>query len=125
MFMRINSPICPECVKAEDISFQKLKEYLDEHPENSIAMVSRETGVPMKRILKYIQDGRIELSVGMAEDNPLTCTRCGCSIRIGTMCEECLTSYNQAVQGIRADAQNSKNTGTGMHTARPDDKKRR
>jgi len=127
MFARVNAPLCPDCIKDEEVAFQKLREYLNDNPSNRIATVSKDTGVPMKRILKYIQEGRIEMSVGMVEDNLLACARCGTSITVGSLCSQCLVSYNQTLQGMKEEAQQRpKNRGTGMHIAKSDeDKKRR
>jgi hypothetical protein len=125
MFMRIAVPVCQECAKEEETSFQKLKEYLDKNSHNNITTVSKDTGIPIKRILKYIQEGRITMSEGISADNPLTCVRCGVSIKVGSLCEQCMLSYNQSLQGLKEDSIRSKNTGMGMHTAKNDDKRRR
>jgi hypothetical protein len=118
-------PVCPDCVKAEEASFQKLKDYLDDHPENNITTVSRETGVPIKRILKYIQEGRIEMSMGISGDNLLTCARCGASIKMGSMCDECRTKYNSTIQELQQEQEKNKMTGTGMHSLKADNERKR
>jgi len=125
MFTYINTPICPECEKNEEIAFQKLKDYLNDNPGYGLAVISRETGVSIKKILKYIQEGRLEMTAGMAEDNPLQCTRCGARITIGTLCDECRNQYNQAVIGLKEDTARSKTMGTGMHSKQDDEKRRR
>jgi hypothetical protein len=125
MFVRLNSPICKDCVKDDEAAFQKLREHLNENPGQGIAVVSKETGVSMKKILKYIQEGRIEMTSGIAADNPLNCTRCGANITVGTLCEECRLHYNQAVMGLKEDSQRSRQVGTGMHSVANEEKKRR
>jgi len=124
MFIRVNNPICPECEKAEEVAFQKLKDYLNDNPGQSMALASQETGVPLKRILRYLREGRLELTPGFAADNPLRCERCGMSIKVGTLCDECLKQYNQAVQGLKEGGEQSR-LGSGMHSIPKDGIKRR
>ena len=128
MFTRIKSPICPEFTKKDDEMFQVLKNYLDENPGKGINAVSRDTGISIKKILKYIQEGRVEMTAGIAVDNPLSCMRCGTPVSVGTLCDECRIQYSHAVKDLREDsarARNAKAMGTGMHSMHNEEKKRR
>jgi uncharacterized Zn finger protein (UPF0148 family) len=114
LFVRLNKPICPACEKEEEKAFDELRDYLDKNPDQPMAVVSDATGVPMRRILQYIRDGRLEMSVGIADDNPLKCVRCGAPILIGTYCTPCQIRYTQEVQEMMTESAASKKK-TGMH----------
>jgi predicted amidophosphoribosyltransferase len=127
IFRRVNSPICPGCGEDEEADLRKLKEYLYDNPGESLAKVAEATQIPPKRILKFIQDGRIELTQGLSDEKLLSCTRCGDSINTGVMCGDCKVEFNQDVQSLRRESvEGKKLTGAGMHSApRPQDGRRR
>jgi uncharacterized Zn finger protein (UPF0148 family) len=114
LFMRLNKPICPACEKEEEKAFDELRDYLEAHPDQPMVVVSENTGVPMRRILQYIRDGRIEMTMGIADENPLKCLRCGTPILIGTYCTACHIKYTQDVQGMMMESASSKKA-SGMH----------
>ncbi len=114
LFVRLNKPICPECEKEEEKAFDNLRDYLDKNPDQPMAVVSDNTGVPMRRILQYIRDGRLEMTMGIADENPLKCVRCGTPILIGTYCTPCQIKYTQDVQNMMDESIAAKKQ-TGMH----------
>jgi len=124
IFMRISSEFCLDCQKSDEEMFFKLKEYLDRNPEKSITEVSDVTGVPIKRIIKYFEEGRIRMTTGLFEENLLRCVRCDAPITIGSMCENCRILYNQGVQDLMNESARNKK-GSGMHSRKADDRRRR
>lgn len=115
MFLRVNNPICPECEKEEEKQFQIVKEYLDGNPANSLSQVSEETGVSVKRILKFIRDGRIEMTEGISAENVLRCGQCGRPIAKGVFCDSCQVQYNMVVNEMIQDKEKVKES-KGMHS---------
>ncbi|MBP3888953.1 MAG: flagellar protein [Cellulosilyticum sp.] len=88
MFQHIAGPImCPKCKAIEEDRFQIVKEYLRENPGASLADVSAETGIESKIILRFLREGRLEVS----EDSPisLVCEQCGKKIFTGIRCSAC------------------------------------
>jgi flagellar operon protein (TIGR03826 family) len=102
VFVRIREPICEKCIKEEEENFEKVRTYLKEYPNRSIHDVSLETEVPVKRILKYIQEGRIEATQGMADD--VRCGKCGKPLVKGRMCEACAVELNKQVVEMKHEA---------------------
>ncbi|UMZ74633.1 hypothetical protein [Natranaerofaba carboxydovora] len=58
-FAEANKEICERC--AENM-FEKVKEYIEENPSNTINQIISETGVEGKYIKKWIREGRLILN---------------------------------------------------------------
>jgi predicted amidophosphoribosyltransferase len=87
VFTKVKTSVCPACVKEDDETFEKVRVYVKENPEHNIKFISEEINVPMKRIIQYIRDGRLEVSKGMYLD--ITCSQCGKPISSGNFCDKC------------------------------------
>jgi flagellar operon protein (TIGR03826 family) len=112
LFGRLSSPICKECEKEEENLFQKVRQYIDENPNSKIADVTEALGVSVKKIMRYLREGRLEASPGMG--STLRCEKCNKPIRSGHYCDSCVIDINQEVTGI-FDADRAKK-GARMHT---------
>ncbi len=110
MFQYITGPeICPKCKSVEEEIFQKVKDYLREHPGESMNIVSEETGVAVSLIEKFLRQGRLEITP--SSQITLTCEMCGRKILTGRFCTECkgqlqqgLSQAKQDMMGIKAEA---------------------
>lgn len=79
---------CQSC-KAEEVDdFGRVKEYLDEHGPTPIPTIEEETGVEQRVLHALLRKGRLEIPEGSRFY--LACQRCGCSIRYGRYCPECI-----------------------------------
>ena len=85
------SKICPNCKAALEDKFQDVKKYLDENPNTSIEVLSKECEIPVKQIKDWIREERLAFS----EDAQvgLECEGCGKMIRTGRFCEACKAKY--------------------------------
>jgi len=99
LFNRVTIPICENCVKKEEDDFLRIKEYIYENPNSSMAALAEGTEVSMKRILKYLKEGRLELSPNVV-GNDLTCERCSVPITTGKFCKKCQASLSTAVDEL-------------------------
>lgn len=120
--------LCPECMKADEEVFETVRLYLKEHPDNSLTITSQETGVSAKKILRYVKEGRLEISRGMHGE--LLCRKCGRPIKKGRYCEKCVIDVNSEVDTVfgkmtlAPEKYDKTRTRGKMHTAeRLDDKK--
>lgn len=93
-------PICKECQQKEEDMFQEVRKYLKEFPGSTMAEVSNETGVSIKKIEKYLRDGRLEVTEGMAVE--LKCMKCGAVIRTGRYCTACAKEVNNEMKAVYA-----------------------
>ena len=106
--------ICHHCEKEEENDFRKVKEYVDEYGEATLEMIVRETEVSLKRVSKFIRDGRLEISRGLRD--AFRCESCGAPILTGRYCEQCFNSIKSGlVAALRPPEENKRGK---MHTGR-------
>ncbi len=88
IFMYVTGPqICDNCKKLEDEDFEKVRKFVKEFPGATIPEVSKETGVEVALIYRFLKEERLEV----AEGSPiaLQCENCGTRIKSGRFCVEC------------------------------------
>jgi flagellar operon protein (TIGR03826 family) len=80
-------PLCPSCIKALDLKFEEVKEYVYDHPRVGIQEVSEEMDVSVNQIKQWIREERL----AFAEDSMigLECEGCGVTIKTGRFCKAC------------------------------------
>ena len=76
-----------KCIMMDD--FGKLKAYIDEHGPTTVMELSVMTGVKKSLIESFLKKGRLEIPEG--SDFYITCEKCGCSIRYGRYCPDCIS----------------------------------
>ena len=108
IFSFSSKPICPNCEKAEEEIFQRVRAFLEENPSQSLAEVAVSTQVSPRKILGYVQEGRLMVTDGMRQD--VVCESCGKPILQGRYCDKCVIQLNQKITDVF-----SKHNGTGMH----------
>lgn len=119
LFQRFASPICDSCIKSEDEDFLRIKEYINDNPGSSMAIVADGTGVSLKRILKYLKEGRLELAEGSVGE--LACERCDVPITTGKYCKKCQAALSAEMNELlRKDSPEAKkpapsSSGIKMH----------
>ena len=114
IFMKIREPICPTCVKEEELKFEDVRAYVKEHPNRTIREVSEQCNVSVKSILRYIRDGKLEASSGMHGE--VTCSKCGVPISSGRMCKKCIGEVGQQVAGMKPETEALKSDNMRMYT---------
>ncbi len=88
MFNYVMGPfICPVCRDKGEAEFQKVKEYVREHPGATVNEVSDICEVPVSQIHQWLREERLELAEGSAII--LQCETCGAPISCGRYCEKC------------------------------------
>lgn len=88
---------CQECSYEELDDFGKVKNYLEENGIAPAVVVSRATGVEQEIIDLFLKKGRIEIPEG--SNYYLKCEKCGCSIRYGRYCPQCVKSMAGGIKG--------------------------
>lgn len=120
LFNFINSPVCDNCRKEEEEIFDRVRAYVKEHPNSNINKISQETEVSQKKILKYVREGKLELSseVGLG----IPCEKCGRNIRTGRFCNNCISNLNKHITNSFVDGINKSESkkSSKMFTYRKD-----
>ena len=115
--------LCPACMEELENKFQKVKTYIIDNPNSSIAKVSDECDVEIQLIKKWLREERLQLSSESAE---LTCDVCGCPIRYGKMCDSCRNGLYRKLNSILPEKKVSltrKGSADGKMRFLSDDKK--
>lgn len=81
--------LCTKCRYESDEDFKKVKDYLYDNPGSDINKVSKATEVELKKILRYLKEGKIEIREGSA-NTILSCERCGVPVNSGRFCNKCI-----------------------------------
>lgn len=79
---------CESCGADILDDFGKIKRFLDENGPTPILIISQYTGVSTEIIEAFLRQGRVEIPDG--SKYYISCERCGCSIRFGRFCPECV-----------------------------------
>jgi ribosomal protein S17E len=88
--------VCVKCTKEEADSFEKVRRHIKDNPNMSITEVSEATEVSRKKIIRYIKEGKIEISSGFAED--VQCELCSKPVTTGRYCQECTTKMSSELR---------------------------
>ena len=111
VFNYVNSSLCPTCTKEEEEIFESVRKYIIDNPKCTMIEVAEATEVSVKKITKYIKDGRIEISQGMHGE--LECELCGVPISKGKFCDSCVVKIGQDMSSAFSQ---KKKPAAAMHT---------
>ncbi|MEK8131732.1 flagellar protein [Paenibacillus filicis] len=101
VYMINNYGLCPACIRALEVEYEKCLKFLRENRQCTIQELSEETGVEMKQIMKFIREGRISI-----RNNPnmwYECDVCSSPIREGNICDPCRTRLQKETSGLIED----------------------
>ncbi|MDI6703162.1 MAG: MerR family transcriptional regulator [bacterium] len=87
LFVSLGRSLCPKCLEDDEREFERVKEYLDEHPFSNAGEIAEGTGVPEEKIIEFIKQGRLLL----VDKTPITypCELCKRQIFTGRLCDSC------------------------------------
>lgn len=120
LFNSVLGTICDNCKKSEEDIFERVRSFIKDNPGSNIYKIAQETEVSEKKILKYVREGRIELSneVGIG----IQCKKCGANIASGNYCKECIDIMNKNILNKFEEDKSRKESskGTRMFTDKRD-----
>lgn len=85
--------LCDNCGQEEYTDFGKVRNYIEENGPSMAVEISRDTGVQVSVINKFLREGRIEIPDG--SDIYIKCEDCGADIRYGRYCPACAAKHNR------------------------------
>ncbi len=78
---------CLKCGRENYDYFRTVRNYLEEKGPCTIMVIERATGIPRSSIEYFLREEMLEIPKGSSIQ--LVCSRCGASIRTGTLCDLC------------------------------------
>lgn len=93
--------VCPACT--EEKLFRDVKEYIRANDVTEYD-VAYEFHIPVRKVKKWIQEGRIEYKENNANKGIMDvhCKICGKPVSFGTVCSECLKQSNSVAHASSA-----------------------
>lgn len=88
--------VCSECGHEEYDDFGKVKKFLDANGPTPSNIISEVTGVSMDKLDAMLRNGQVEIPEG--SKFYIKCEGCGCSIRYGRFCPDCV---RKTVNGLQ------------------------
>jgi flagellar operon protein TIGR03826 len=105
------SSVCNECAQKEQEDFDKVRDYLFEHPNSPASEINHVTGVDIKVISRFLKEGRLKMEG--QNDGLISCEKCGTVIQSGRFCESCLQEMQAELKkAIKPASSVSVNPGT-------------
>lgn len=113
MPLTYENSVCPGCV--EEKLFRDVKEYIRSNDVTEYD-VAYEFHIPIRKVKKWIQEGRIEYKEDITQKNIMDvhCKVCGKPISFGTICSSCLkqsASSNQVLVSSKQETENRNRVG--------------
>lgn len=113
MPLTYENSVCPGCV--EEKLFRDVKEYIRSNDVTEYD-VAYEFHIPIRKVKKWIQEGRIEYKEDITQKNIMHvhCKVCGKPISFGTICSNCLkqsASSNQVLVSSKQETENRNRIG--------------
>ena len=99
VFNFVGSMVCNDCVQQEQEDFEKIRNYLFDHPNSITIDVSKATGVDPKVISRMLKEGRLLAdNIRVSDSDDLKCEKCGQAISKGRFCEKCVSEMKNDFQ---------------------------
>jgi hypothetical protein len=86
---------CGHCLREEHEQLRTVQGLLAERGPLSAEEISRETGVPVERVLRWLREGRLVTS-----GDVVRCRRCGRPVRLGVLCSVCRVELAVAIRQV-------------------------
>lgn len=79
--------LCPLCINELEDKFEEVKEYIEQHKNATMPVISQECGVKIDQIERWVREERLFF----ADDSPIgiACENCGVTIKSGRFCPAC------------------------------------
>lgn len=126
LFVSSGSLRCRRCISSMAVDLERVRDFLRSEPEADINTVIAATGVPRRRILEFIQQGRLLLKT-KEPGTTSVCAVCQSPIHVGRICNRCLVSLGQRrgprtgglAQDSRMETKASRDTMYALARRRP------
>jgi hypothetical protein len=97
VYYSANPRVCPDCLKAEEEDFKKVREFVKANPKVAIDVVVEACGVSEDQVRDYLRQGKID-SANLSGP-ALECRKCGKPIESGMYCVLCRKQLSDNFKG--------------------------
>ena len=97
VFLKMGAPICEQCEKEEEVMFEEVRKFIDEHKEATVEEICEGTGVTVNKLMKYMRDGKLEAVTKADGSGLLHCESCNKPITKGRYCDSCIVRLNTEI----------------------------
>jgi flagellar operon protein (TIGR03826 family) len=94
LFVYTGIPLCIRCIEKDEEIFNRVKQYIENHPKCTTIEVAEALDIPAEKILQFLREGKLELD-STNTNMVLDCERCGRPILTGRYCSECAVSMEK------------------------------
>ncbi len=99
IFNYVGVAVCNECSRQEQEDFEKVREYLFNHPNSTTIEVTNATGIDPKVISRLLKEGRLLAdNIQTPDGDEIKCEKCGQPIFKGRFCEKCVADMKNEFQ---------------------------
>ncbi len=89
---------CYDCGNREVDDFGKIKDFIEDYGPSPAIVIAEQTDIPIDLVNGMLREGRLEIPEG--SDVYIECESCGCSIRFGRYCPDCIKKRTSNLNGI-------------------------
>ena len=93
-----------------------MRNYVRENRGVDIHLASEATDVSVKKIIRYLREGRLEVTEGMQDF--LKCEKCGVPIRTGRFCKTCMDKMSEGLTSVLVMPKKDEEPSARMHLKR-------
>lgn len=98
------APLCSLCKEEDEKDYKRVKEYLYDHHGATITEVSIALDISVKKLKRFLREGRIEIIEGM--NLLLECESCGAPIKSGQYCDACAKELADGFKAVTKQPNN-------------------
>lgn len=110
LFNYSGQPLCPKCTKEMEDKFADVRDYIREHPESNIAVVSEKNDVPVQQIKRWIREERLTFTKDSGV--VIQCEKCGSPILTGRFCKDCKRTMTDRLEGLYTEKKSTEQKKT-------------
>ena len=89
---------CYDCGNREVDDFGKIKDFIEDYGPSPAIVIAEQTDIPIDLVNGMLREGRLEIPDG--SDVYIECESCGCSIRFGRYCPDCIKKRTSNINGV-------------------------
>jgi formate dehydrogenase maturation protein FdhE len=123
IYQTVDGDLCHKCGEKDTLKLLEVRAYINLYPNKNMTETAEANGITTNEVIRYLQEGSITMTPGLASEKLLNCSRCETPINTGIMCGRCRNHFNEDVLALKMENERNKllDKGSGMHSSRSKD----